>query len=102
MHIQCAKVEDDRNRDTIRQGLDFIAKVWVGEPEGPTDDNPIIEQSVKSGGTETITKRVLNVDYDDQVKKLRESSVAVGADTKALVEKMRVEMEAEKKEETNG
>jgi len=96
LHIRCAMEEEKHEVDKMRQALEFIARLLVGAPDEPTKDKPVVETSSLSGKVETKVKKMIDVGYDDRVKKLAEQSMETKKETEAIIEKMRADIAAGK------
>ncbi len=96
LHIRCAIEEEKHESEKTRQCLEFMARLLVGAPDEPTKEKPVIETSTMSDRVETRVKKMVDVGYDDRVKKLAEQSMETKRETEAIIEKMRADIAAGK------
>jgi hypothetical protein len=87
--LACAVSEDRRNQEIVRGALDFIAHILVGTSDEPTPDKPVIETSSMSERSQTKVKKVLDVGYEERMRKLAEESMATRRDMAEAIEKVR-------------
>lgn len=98
----CAIEEDQRVAERQWQGLEFLAKLMVGAGEEPTEEKPIVSQTVRSESRETTVKKVVDFKHEDRVKVLAEQSSQIMAEAGPILERMRQEMLKGKVESSDG
>lgn len=73
----------------MRGALDFVARIWIGDGDQPTEENPVVETSAISGKMQTTVKKVLVKDYDEKVEKLRAASIETRNSMSEALEQVR-------------
>lgn len=66
-----------------------MARIWVGSSDEPTEEKPVVQNTIRSAGQETSVKKVLVTDHDEKVDRLRAESIKIRAQMGELLEKVR-------------
>ncbi len=98
MYVRCAIEDERRDNEKLHKSLEFIASIWCGPADDPTTEKPVTTRTYRSGGHDITEKKIVDLDFDDRVKKLRAKSRQIMRETGPLVEKMRAEVKAKMKE----
>jgi hypothetical protein len=97
LYMRCEMYEDQRQAEIHRRSLEFIATIWCGPVDEPTDEKPVVEKTTNTpDGGQVSVKKVLDFEFEKRHEKMLAQSKKLSEETEDLVAKMKAELLEEK------
>ena len=83
-------MEDAQEWEKAKQVVEAIQHIMCGPSGEPTAENPVVEgPTTVSGGQQTKTRKILNVDYDKHVAELAKQKVVIDKLGASAIERLK-------------
>jgi len=83
-------MEDAREWEKAKQVVEAIQHIMCGPSAEPTAENPIVEgPTTVANGKQTRTRKILDVNYDANVKRLAAQKVLIDAMGASAIERLK-------------